>query len=315
METKSLIQLNYTNGLLDVRDKEGFELIMNPRKVFDYLDISPQSRKDYKYRIGLFFNFMGGKELEKNSLLEYKQYLKNLINYSVSTQNHYLICAKKFLKEYHRQGILKRDITSNVSLFKTEESQIEEFPEEEISKILNKLKELPDTKESTRLKAIISLLVFQGLRQIEVSRLNLEDIDFDNKIMKVQRKGRDYKEPLVLQPKTIFELKQYIKTSKVKSGSLFFCLSNNHLNQRLTTRGIRKIVQNFLKSLDIERNLHAFRHSFCGKLSENRNLNTLDMAEFSGHHDPAQLQRYIDKRKFKSKIPEFYKCFRGWSIR
>ncbi|GAI00134.1 unnamed protein product, partial [marine sediment metagenome] len=84
METKSLAQLDYTNELLNVKDREGFELVMNPRKVFDYLDILPQSRKDYKYRIGLFLNFMGGRELEKNSLLEYKQYLKNLINYSVS---------------------------------------------------------------------------------------------------------------------------------------------------------------------------------------------------------------------------------------
>ncbi|XOB41570.1 MAG: tyrosine-type recombinase/integrase [Candidatus Nealsonbacteria bacterium] len=323
MSNKSLIipTSSINNDLINpdaFKNQEILSIVIDPKKTFNYLDISSGSRADYKYRLGLFLNFMRNKSLSLNCLLEYKRYLKNLINYSTATKNHYLLVGLKLLREYHRQGILKRDITSNIELFKEEKNKmkVEEFNEQEMTKILNALKELPNTKENSRLKAMMSLLIFQGLRLIELTRIDYPaDVDFGNKIIQIQGKGKEYKQPVDLHPKTIAELKKYVSTNGIKSGSLFFCKSNRNLHQKITTSGIRKIIKKFLKSLGIDRNIHAFRHSFCGMLALNKNLTTLDMAQFSRHSNPAQLQAYIDRRKFKSKIPEFYKCFRGWNMR
>ena len=318
---KSLVKIDSTNNDLvnadAFRNKEILGIIIEPRKAFDYLDISEGSRADYKSRIGLFLNFMRDKELDLNCLLEYKRYLESLINYTTATKNHYFLVALKLLREYHRQGILKRDITTNVSLFEEEKNKmkVEEFNENEMSKILNALKELPNTKENSRLKGMLSLLIYQGLRLIELTRIECPaDLDFRNKIIQIQGKGKAYKQPVDLHPKTIIELNKYIKINEIKSGSLFFCQSNRNLHQKITTSGIRKILKKFLKNLGIDRNIHAFRHSFCGMLARNKNLTTLDMAQFSRHSNPAQLQAYIDRNIFKSKVPEFYRSFRGWNM-
>lgn len=318
---KSLVKVNSTNGSLvnadAFKNKEIWGIIIEPKKTFDYLDISEGSRADYKYRVGLFLNFMRDKELTLNCLLEYKRYLESLINYTTATKNHYFLVALKLLREYHRQGILKRDITTNVSLFEEEKNKmkVEEFNENEMSKILNALKELPNTKENSRLKGLLSLLIFQGFRLVELTRIEYPaDLDLRNKIIQIQDKGKQYKRPVDLHPKTIAELKKYIQINNIKSGYLFFCQSNRNLHKKITTSGIRKILKKFLRSLKIDRNIHAFRHSFCGQLATNPNLTTLDMAQFSRHSNPAQLQAYIDRSKFKSKIPEFYRSFRGWNM-
>jgi len=318
---KSLVKVDSTNNDLINADafksKEILGIIIEPRKAFDYLDISKGSREDYKCRVGLFLSFMRDKELSLNSPLEYKRYLESLIHYTTGTKNHYFLVCLKLLREYHRQGILKRDITTNVSLFEEEKNKmkVEEFNEQEMLKILNALKEMPNTKENSRLKGIMSLLVFQGFRLIELTRIQYPaDIDFRNKIIQIQGKGKDYKRPVYLHPKTIVELKKYIQITGIKSGALFFCKSNRNFHQQITTSGIRKILKKFLKSLRIDRNIHAFRHSFCGMLARNKNLTTLDMAQFSRHSNPAQLQAYIDRNIFKSKVPEFYRSFRGWNM-
>jgi len=316
METKSLITTGSSSDLINFSSKELPRFLDDPRKIFDHLDISIQSQKDYKYRIGLFLNWLKDKEWTNDILTDYKKYLRSLISYSVPTKNHYLITASKFLKELNRRGILIRDITTNTKTFKEPKTQIEEFTEEEMTKILNALKGLPDTKKNTRLKAMIFLMAEQGLRQIEISRLDLADLDFKNRVMMIWGKGREGKEPCpFLQPKTIYELKKYIQVNKIKSGALFFCLSNIKLNERLTTRGIRKVVQEFLKGLGVERNLHAFRHWYCGQISQSKELNMFDKMEMTRHNDAKTLLGYIDRKRIRSKIPVMYRCFAGFGIR
>jgi len=68
-------------------------------KIFDYLDISENTRIDYKFRIGLFLGYIKEKGLDCNSFLEFKRYLVSRTDFTVSTKNKYLATAKIFLKE------------------------------------------------------------------------------------------------------------------------------------------------------------------------------------------------------------------------
>ena len=87
-------------------------------KVFDFLDISESSRADYKQRIGFFLDFVKDKEFNFNIFLEFKRYLADRTDFSVSTKNKYLITARIFLKELNRCGLLTSDITQNIKAFK-----------------------------------------------------------------------------------------------------------------------------------------------------------------------------------------------------
>ncbi len=44
--------------------------------IFDHLDVSESTRKDYISRINLFLDFIKQRDFNLNSFLEYKHYLK-----------------------------------------------------------------------------------------------------------------------------------------------------------------------------------------------------------------------------------------------
>ena len=68
------------------------ELIKN--KVFNTIDVSDNTRKEYFTRVNNFLQFVGQNELNENSYLEYKRYLLRCEYYSASTKNKYLMTSK-----------------------------------------------------------------------------------------------------------------------------------------------------------------------------------------------------------------------------
>ncbi len=78
--------------------------------------------------------------------------------------------------------------------------------EEEINRLLSNLSD----KQDYRLRTILALLILQGLRQIEIVRLNVNDIDLDAKTMMIHGKGRDDYELIDLHPHTIEVLNKYL---------------------------------------------------------------------------------------------------------
>ena len=232
-------------------------------KVFDLLDVSEATRQDYKYRIGLFLDFTNKRGFNRNSFLEFKRALAERTDLAVSTKNKYLATAKIFLKEANRQGALPADITQNIKTFsQNKKHKRDGLNDEEIKKLTEAIQGLPETQQNARLKAILSLLVFQGLRQVEITRLDIKDIDFISKTAFIQGKGQDDKEPINLHPEAIRALQSYLKSNKIADGALFTSQSNNSKNKRLTTRALRGIVKETLNALGIKKTTHGFRHYF-----------------------------------------------------
>lgn len=288
----------------DTRDKAS--------KVFDLLDVSEATRKDYKYRIGLFLDFTGERGFNRNSFLEFKRSLAERTDLAVATKNKYLATAKIFLKEANRQGFLPADITQNIKTFsQSKKHKRDGLNDEEMSKLTTAIKELPETPTNARLKAILSLLVFQGLRQVEIIRLDVRDIDFISKTAFIQGKGRDDKEPIYLHPETIKAIQGYLKSNKIADGALFTSQSNNNKNQRLTTRAIRDIVKKTLNDLGIEKTTHGFRHYFTTTLIKTYKGDLLEVAQYTRHKSLEMLQVYNDNINRKADLPRYYQAFSG----
>jgi len=305
-------QLNIINSeqaltIEDTRDKAS--------KVFDLLDVSEATRKDYKYRIGLFLDFTQERGLNRNSFLEFKRSLAERTDLAVATKNKYLATAKIFLKEANRQGFLPADITQNIKTFsQSKKHKRDGLNDEEIGKLTTAIKELPETPTNARLKAIVSLLVFQGLRQVEVIRLDVKDIDFISKTAFIQGKGQDDKEPINLHPEAIKAIQGYLTSNKIADGALFISQSNNNKNQRLTTRSIRDIVKKTLNDLGIEKTTHGFRHYFTTTLIKTYKGDLLEVAQYTRHKSLEMLQVYNDNIKKEADLPRYYRAFSGVSF-
>lgn len=281
-------------------------------KVFDLLDVRETTRADYKARIGLFLDFTREHGINRNSFLDFKRDLTERTDLSVSTKNKYLTTARVFLKELNRQGVLPADITQNIKTFRQSKKHKKEgLTDEEINALIEKIRPLPNTPRTTRLKAILVLLTLQGLRQIELIRLEVSDLDFVSKTAFILGKGQDDKELINLHPETCKTLQEYLRTNKIADGALFTSQSNNSRNRRLTTRAIRDIVKATLAELGINKTTHGFRHYFTTKLIKTYKGDLLEVAQYTRHKSLEMLQVYNDSIKREADLPRFYKAFRG----
>jgi len=284
-------------------------------RAFDLLDISEATRQDYKSRIGLFLDFTQERGFNRDSFLEFKRYLAGRTDLTISTKNKYLATAKIFLKEANRQGALPADITQNIKSFnQSKKHKRDGLNDAEINALADKMRQLPETRQNARLRAIFSLLALQGLRQIEITRLDVKDIDFIGKTAFIQGKGQDDKELINLQPESIKALQGYLKSNKIADGALFTSQSNNSKNKRLTTRAIRGIVKETLSALGIEKTTHGFRHYFTTKLIETYKGDLLEVAQYTRHKSLEMLQVYNDNINRKADLPRFYSAFKEVSF-
>ena len=287
----------------------------NAKLIFDQLDVSENTRTDYKYRIGLFLDFTHKIGLNRSSFLDFKRNLAERSDFSVATKNKYLAAARIFLKELNRKGFLPSDLTQNIKSFSQDKKHKRDgLSEEEMSRLVEKVKAMPINLETSRLRAILGLLALQGLRQIEIVRLDVRDVDLVNKTALVQGKGRDDKELVSLHPETAEVLKQYLKLNHLADGSLFPCRSNNHRNQRLTTRTIREIVKKTLENLGIDKTVHGFRHYFTTTLIKTYKGDLLQVAGYTRHRGLEMLQVYNDSIKHQADLPRYYGAFNGVSF-
>ena len=281
-------------------------------QVFDMLDVNEATRADYKYRIGLFLDFVKDCGFNHNSFLEFKRHLTNRTDFAVATKNKYLATAKIFLKELNRQGMLPADITQNIKTFgQSKKHKREGLNDEEITRLSETMKQMPSTTHNTRLRAIFALLALQGLRQAEITRLDVKDIDIAGQLAFVQGKGRDDKEPINLHPETARALKDYLRTSKVADGALFVSRSNNSRNHRLTTKAVRAMVKDVLGELGIDKSTHGFRHYFTTTLIKTYKGDLLEVAQYTRHKSLEMLQVYNDNIKREADLPRFYRAFKG----
>lgn len=291
------------------------ELNQNIWSLFDALDINPNTLKDYKMRTALFTEYLQSEGINRNTYIGYKKYLDLRSDFSVSTKAKYLTVSKIILKELNRLGYLPADITSTTKGFKQSKKHKKDgLNDEEMATLINAVKSLPISSNNSRLKAILGLLIFQGLRQVEITRLDAEDIDLNRNTALVQGKGRDDKEIIYLHPETVSAINEYLRAWKIKSGALFPSQSNNSKQIRLTTRSIRGIVKNYLTSLGIAKTTHGFRHYFTTTLIKTYKGDLLEVAQYTRHRGLEMLQVYNDTIRHEADLPRYYSAFNGVSF-
>jgi len=281
-------------------------------EMLNALDISSNTKKEYRRGVKVFLHYIKSNGFNKNSYLEYKRFLGGKINYTVSTKNKYLVAAKLFLRELCKQGLISNDITINIKSFK--QSKLHKkvgINETEMLSINRYLNTLDNSFTSNRTKAMFSLLIFQGLRQIEVARLNVEDFDLKNKRAFIQGKGATDKEAVYLHPISQKIIAAYLSQIKRNNGALFFSTSNNSINKRITTKTVQTTVKSVLNKLSINKSVHGFRHFFTTQLIKSYKGNLVTVAKYTRHKSLEMLTVYNDSILRKRDLKRYYKVFDG----
>jgi integrase/recombinase XerC len=165
--------------------------------------------------------------------------------------------------------------------------------QDEITLLLDEIKaeDLP-TKRPYRDKAIFELLYATGVRCSELINITIQDIDFDNKTIRIFGKGRS--ERMVLfGEKAKNQLLRYIKQERPPIISQQERLFLNYRREPLTSRSVQRVVEMFRGFLKVGRNItpHKIRHSFATHML-NRGVDLRVVQELLGHKSLSSTEKY-----------------------
>ena len=159
-----------------------------------------------------------------------------------------------------------------------------------------------DDLKSRRDRALLSLLLYHGLRREELSRLAVHDIHLRRGVphLRVHGKGSKVRN-IPLHPGTQGLLADYLEASghaHEKAGPLFRPIRNNRtgeIGRTLSGDGIYKLVRGYAKKLGVEIGAHALRATAATNALEHE-ADIAKVQEWLGHASIATTRLY-DRRK------------------
>ena len=234
-----------------------------------------------KYEQFLNVNNLDYTKISYLNITDYLIYLNKLDLKSSSIARN-LSALRSYYNYLLKKNIVNTNIFKLVSSPKREKKLPNYLQYNEFESILNSC---GNDNLGIRNRAIVELLLASGLRVSELVNIKLNDLDFNEKSIRVIGKGK--KERIVyFGDYALKSLNEYLQGSreyllKGKNNDYLFV---NHLGDRITTRGITDILDRLLELTAIEKKVspHTFRHSFATMLL-NEGANTKVVQELLGH--------------------------------
>ena len=156
----------------------------------------------------------------------------------------------------------------------------------------------PETDLGKRDRAMLELMYATGVRVAELTTLNLADVDFSNKLVRVTGKRRKQRIVPFGDPAGV-AIRNYLGVrdkfllnapiSKRDEDALFL----NYQGTRITTRSVGRMVEKYIRLCAGMHNIspHALRHSFATHLLDS-GADLRDIQELLGHARLSTTQVY-----------------------
>lgn len=232
------------------------------------------------YETYLNFKRKNINDIEYKDILDYINYLKD--DHKSTSINRSLSCLRSYYDFLIRNKKIKNNPFNLVHSIKKEKRLPEYFKYNEYVELVNSIDVSNDL--GIRNKCIFEILLCTGCRVNELVNIKLDDININNQEVKVLGKGN--KERIVyLGSYAIDSLNEYLDIRyKILKNNKNDYLFLNHLGNKLTTRGIRDIIDKILlkSSANLKITPHTFRHSFATMLL-NEGCDLKSVQELLGH--------------------------------
>ena len=267
-------------------------------------DLKPATRRVYEKALRNFIVQNGG-SLTPNVLVDYKNWLAAKVDTRVATKNLYLSAVRTIFRRAFELGFMKQDLSKSVKSFRIGQAHKRSpIADEEVRKVFAHLNE----KGDLRLLAIFNLLFRQGLRQAEIVRLTVEDVDYVAGTLRVLGKGRDDSELIPMHPRTAASLTNWTEKANLRSGFLF--PSRKATGSHLTVNMLYRLIMDVHREVGVTTNPHGWRKVFTSTLIDS-GMNLLSVQRFTRHKSMAMLQVYYDRNEVKRLLPEYYEALNG----
>lgn len=269
---------------------------------------SAKTIENYNHYLQRFLQFAGDVEisaLDLKLINDYQVYLQDWKDPKTHqglkkvTQNYFLIALRAFFRFISQKGVTPLT-AEDIKLSEVKSSPPPVLDETAVHKLLA----APDVLDPAgiRDKVLLEILFSTGLRVSEVADLNRDDFDLERQEIMVRRKGKSA--PVTL-PDTVSQwIERYLRVRDDSFKPLFIRFqgrieaTGDGEPMRLTTRSIQRIVEKYVKGLDlpVKATPQTLRHSFAtGLLIKGKDLRTVQ--EILGHSHLSTTQMYTPLSK------------------
>ena len=178
-------------------------------------------------------------------------------------------CIKSFIKYLHIEGHLKSNFGSNIESISTKISLPKTLDVNTVISLIEKIK--PDNPKSLRDRLIFEFLYGTGCRISELVNTDLQDIDFESRIVKI-RFGKGSKQRLIPLGKSLKNsIEAYViqVRNNVPNFQKIDALLLNSKGKRLTRQSIWAVINKYALEQGIkDLTPHTLRHAFATHLLE-----------------------------------------------
>lgn len=262
----SLPDTNWTNSENLKKREIGIDLF---DRFIKYLDAAPKTIETYSKSLKQLFNYLslnGIRYPTRENIIAFKENLK-ANQYKPTTIQNYITATRIFFSWTSQEGYYP-NITEHLKGAKLNKGYKKDYlTSSQIKEVLANIR--LNNIQGIRDYAILVLMVTCGLRDIEVSRANVEDFRTagENTVLYVQGKGQDEKVDYVKISMPVEKaIRKYLEVKGIYKDEepLFTSLSNNSKGKRLSVRSISGIIKNRLKKAGFNSSrltAHSLRHS------------------------------------------------------
>lgn len=236
------------------------------KRFIEYVDAKPKTVQTYTRalrQLFLYFTEQGTQRPERADILAYRDHL--LQTKKAATVQAYIVAARLFFQWTEQEGLYP-NIAARIKGAKISKDHKKDYlSSSQMKQVLQSIQQ--NTEKGLRDYAILALMVTGGLRTIEVTRANIEDLRTagDSAVLYIQGKGKDEKADYVKLPAPVDQaIRAYLSERGALSGPLFASTSHNNQGQGMTTKSISSIVKNRLRAAGFNSDrltAHSLRHT------------------------------------------------------
>ncbi len=249
--------------------------------------ISPLTLDGYRWQLSIFGDYYADKrvqDIERKDImafLEYRGQSKRV------TQKTTLETIRSILKVFF-DWLKDEDIIEESPLAKIKPFRLPKLMARALT--VEELEMLRESCKTPRERAMLEVLYSTGCRLAEVAALNIHDIDWTNRSIKVLGKG-DKERMVFFAVRASIYLRKYLDERKDDCPALF--VTERRPYRRLSMRGIQRDIEHIGTRAGIKKKVHpnVLRHTFA-TLMLNKGCPMSVVQELLGHDDLASTQTY-----------------------
>lgn len=258
--------------------------------------LSSHSLKAYQIDLKQFYHFVSTKEITKQLLLDYINYLhqtyksKSVKRKIASLNAFFTYLEFEEIIDYNPLHKIKLEFKSEKTLPRIVKNKDLELFFEQLYSELNNATSNNQKEIALRNVSIIELMMATGLRVSEVCNLKKNDVNLEEKYIRIIGKGSKER---ILQIENEYVLKALCKYNCLNKNNDISYFFANRLGHKVSEQSVRIMIYNITEKAHIQQHItpHMFRHSFATMLLE-EDVDIRYIQKILGHSSITTTQIY-----------------------